>query len=161
MKKLKQYEVRLYYTTSGVGTYTAASEEEAVGMARGCPEMEKELHRSLEDNGYDVEEVVPMAQTDTMTVEVDKHDPAFQNLGAWERGTVGNFTFEAKVFDTPSRFGIENGTVSKLALYRPGNKRPVAEYDRGWNNDEEPSDPKIMAAVDAIVRHFQAPAKAK
>ena len=156
MKKLKQYEVRLYYTTSGVGIYTAASEKDAVDMARGCPKMEKELHRSLEDNGYDVEEVTHMPQTDTMTVEVDKQSPALLNQSNWLRGKVGNFTFEAMVFEIPSQYGIENGTVSKLVLRSDGSKRPVAEYDRGWNNDEEPTDPEIMAAVDAIVRHFQA-----
>jgi len=102
-----------------------------------------------------------MTQTDTMTVEVDKQSPSLLNQSNWLRGKVGNFSFEAMVFEIPSQYGIENGTVSKLVLRSDGSKRPVAEYDRGWNNDEEPTDPEIMAAVDAIVRHFQAPAKAK
>jgi hypothetical protein len=100
-----------------------------------------------------------MTQTDTMTVEVDKQSPSLLNQSNWLRGKVGNFTFEAMVFEIPSQYGIENGTVSKLFLCRTGSKYPVAEYDRGWCQDEEPSDPEVKAAVNAIVRHFHAPAE--
>jgi len=38
---------------------------------------------------------------------------------------------QVKVYDKPSRFGINHGRVSKLWAMRDG--RPVISYDRGWD----------------------------
>ena len=66
----------------------------------------------------------------------------------WVSGTVdGNITFEAKVFDNPSVFGIDDGRISKLSI-RNANEEFV-NYDRGW--DIEPSMPEHRKIYEAVV----------
>ena len=70
----------------------------------------------------------------------------------WVSGIVGKYEYQAKVFEEPSEFGIENGRVSKLVLRL--HRCEVAQYDRGWESDIVPTDPDVKATVDAIVRHY-------
>jgi len=49
----------------------------------------------------------------------------------WKKGTYKGYYIEAKVYDTPSSSGINNGRVSKLTVKANGNI--VAHYDRGWD----------------------------
>ena len=61
----------------------------------------------------------------------------------WLKGTIGIPTNKAtekeyiavhysiKVYDEPSKFGINHGKISKLELKQDG--KIVANYDRGWD----------------------------
>lgn len=58
----------------------------------------------------------------------------------WKKGCIGipqdggkykAVHYEAKVYDEGSRFGIDGGRISKLALKMDGEW--VATYDRGWD----------------------------
>ena len=52
----------------------------------------------------------------------------------WVTGTCEGHTFHAKLFDTPSEFGIKNGRVSKFSLCLNSNRsRCIINYDRGWD----------------------------
>lgn len=51
----------------------------------------------------------------------------------WISGEYEGFVFEAKVFDKPSVFGIDNGRVSKLFVTQ--NNKLVFNYDRGMDID--------------------------
>jgi hypothetical protein len=76
----------------------------------------------------------------------------FTNFGFdsnWVSGTVGGYTFEAKLFDDPSPFGIAKGRVSKLAIYDPIAQKQVVNYDRGW--DIKPAD-GIKAYHNAVMK---------
>lgn len=44
----------------------------------------------------------------------------FDNKSNWVDGMVGKYNFQAKLFDTGSIFGINDGRVSKLAIYYLG-----------------------------------------
>ena len=55
----------------------------------------------------------------------------FDNSSNWVSGKVGPFTFEAKLFDEGSVFGIKKGRVSKLDI-RDGHGC-VVNFDRGWD----------------------------
>lgn len=65
----------------------------------------------------------------------------FKKESNWVSGRVGRYTFEAKLFDEGSYFGIENGRVSKLTIYdtelqkNKGNswESAIVNYDRGWD----------------------------
>lgn len=70
----------------------------------------------------------------------------------WIDGTVGYYDFEAKVFDEPSRFGINNGRISKLFIYDK-NGNLCCEYDRGWI--EEPLDDEVKEAVLKILDNYK------
>lgn len=53
----------------------------------------------------------------------------------WEQGTLNvenqAISYSAKIFEEPSRYGINQGKISKLTL-RNDNKI-IANYDRGWD----------------------------
>ena len=53
----------------------------------------------------------------------------FTNESNWVSCIVGNFTFEAKLFDSGSMFGINNGRV------RDTSKKEIVSYDRGWDTE--------------------------
>lgn len=57
----------------------------------------------------------------------------------WEDGKIDSYYYEVKVYDEPSKFGINKGRVSKLIIY-DSDKQTVCQYDRRWvikpNNDE-------------------------
>jgi len=69
----------------------------------------------------------------------------------WKEGSLrvynSVFHYWLKVYEEPSRFGIEGGKVSKLMLKRDG--EVVANYDRGW--DIEPADPDTQLAVEILL----------
>jgi len=52
----------------------------------------------------------------------------------WIKGTYKNFTFNAKVFDEGSVFGINGGKVSKLMVWDKS-KKICFNYDRGMDID--------------------------
>lgn len=61
----------------------------------------------------------------------------------WQEGTIGipvkkeaekeyiAVHYTLKVYDEPSKFGINHGKISKLQLKQNG--KIVANYDRGWD----------------------------
>lgn len=58
----------------------------------------------------------------------------------WKEGCVGipkkdgsyeAFRYVVKVFDEPSRFGIDGGRISKLQVTQKG--KVVIHFDRGWD----------------------------
>ncbi len=85
----------------------------------------------------------------------------------WIKGTVmgglpdipWGYSFEAKVYDTPSkRYGIYGGHVSKLEIRRDEPvRRCVLHYDRGW--DIEPVDHADRAVFWRVKNYLDAMAQ--
>ena len=77
--------------------------------------------------------------------------------GLWSLGDVNGLKFEAKVYD-PSSFGIRNGSVVKLFIYKKNWKtglwRCVVQYDRGWYKRGRPKEPRTVQAVREILEFF-------
>lgn len=75
---------------------------------------------------------------------------------AWVKGSIGCWSFAAKVFDLPSAFGIptprfpDGGNVSKLSIYDELG-RLVYHYDRGLDFTKVSSDTLayVVAALEA------------
>jgi hypothetical protein len=67
----------------------------------------------------------------------------------WLKGAVNRYpgyTFQAKLYDVGSVFGIEEGRISKLRVWR--GDQSVMHYDRGW--DEKPArrrDRKVLREI--------------
>ncbi|WP_050763165.1 DUF7678 domain-containing protein [Roseobacter sp. GAI101] len=59
--------------------------------------------------------------------------------------TMPGYTFHAKLYDEPSKFGIEGGKISKLDVRKDDNL--VMRYDRGWVVD-----PKTQEQKEALQR---------
>ena len=74
--------------------------------------------------------------------------------GYWDFGTYGDYRFEVKHFDKPSKFGIdfpdEPGRISKLWVCK--GHTCVANYDRGW--DKLPMTQEDQDAVAEIIFAF-------
>lgn len=50
----------------------------------------------------------------------------------WIKGQEGDFKFEAKVYEQPSKYGINEGRISKLTIFDKNNMM-IINYDRGWD----------------------------
>ena len=69
----------------------------------------------------------------------------------WKEGTIkiqnSVFHYWVKVYDEPSRFGIDGGRISKLMLKRKN--EIVCNYDRGW--DIKPVDRDTESALQILL----------
>ena len=94
----------------------------------------------------------------TITETTPKKKPGKQSItldygGArWVKGTIGQYTYEAKVYPCGSEFGIHDGNISKLYLRDTATRTEVVNYDRGW--DVLPESQDIIDMVDALVEHY-------
>ncbi len=73
----------------------------------------------------------------------------------WLRGFLIDFQgyeFEAKVYDLGSEFGIEEGRISKLAVFNASGET-VIHYDRGWNI--MPGSSTEQEVLDTLVKAFR------
>jgi len=73
-----------------------------------------------------------------------------------DRSYVGDsYSFQAKVYNEGSKFGINQGRISKLAVWKndPEHKgfyrETIANYDRGW--DIQPKDETAVEILQKIV----------
>ena len=65
---------------------------------------------------------------------------------------LNGYSFSAKVYDTPSTFGINEGRISKLYVKDVSTNTEVIGYDRGWYC--EPQYPQEKAALGALLTIF-------
>lgn len=69
----------------------------------------------------------------------------------WRQGkiTLGDyvFSFEAKIFDEPSQFGINEGCISKLFVKQQGSRDYIISYDRGWDKKPRTELGKILLSI--------------
>ena len=70
---------------------------------------------------------------------------------AFFTGTAGACSFQAKVYDMPSCFGINEGSISKLVL-QDASGTTFAAYDRGW--DILPRTQEQLDPLQAITDYF-------
>lgn len=66
-----------------------------------------------------------------------------------------SYEFEAKVYDTPSPNGIDDGCISKLWVKDVNTNTQVIGYDRGWYL--EPCCPQEYVALNALLEIFDTP----
>lgn len=94
----------------------------------------------------------------TKVVEyLDTVDIDYAACDNWIKGTKGKFKICAKVFATPSDYGIKYGRISKLqicdvAQEHWGFEQCYVNYDRGW--DIRPTDPDTLAFLNGLLAAF-------
>lgn len=79
----------------------------------------------------------------------------------WIDGTVDGFRFQAKVFGEGSRFGINEGRVSKLCIWDDQKRQAgqnifaasIVNYDRGW--DIKPNKKADRDILDTVVAYLE------
>jgi len=78
----------------------------------------------------------------------------FQIDSHWWKGDINGYHWEGKIYDTPSKYGINNGRISKLRITdNKGNT--VINYDRGW--DKAPVTPEEQKLVNIVTTKFDGP----
>lgn len=78
----------------------------------------------------------------------------------WYKGVIGRYQFEAKVYDEPSTYGINEGRISKLRVWdgtMPTNavnpfESSIMNYDREWNIEPEGA---YAAMADALIARLE------
>jgi len=76
----------------------------------------------------------------------------------WIDGIINGFRFQAKIYDEDSKFGIENGRVSKLTVWDEQKRKSgsgsgdILSYDRGW--DKKPSSSENKDILWALMSYF-------
>ena len=90
-----------------------------------------------------------MQLLESMTVQMD---------GRWLRGTIDGYEFFALVFQKGSKYGINEGRISKLAVRRKLESltdvsRYIINYDRGWDIEPETEEYKLI--LDTLVEYFE------
>lgn len=68
----------------------------------------------------------------------------------WILGTVGDFSVCLKQYNSGSKWGINNGRISKQEMRK--DDVIVANYDRGW--DIKPEGEEAQAALAVILEEF-------
>lgn len=72
----------------------------------------------------------------------------------WERGSIKvgakTYRYHAKVYDLPSKYGINRGRVSKLSVLLDG--QMVIIYDRGW--DKQPATQEEKSVLASILNLY-------
>ena len=79
----------------------------------------------------------------------------------WVKGTVNGYHFQAKVYDEPSVYGINEGRISKLMVWDEAQRQQhrnifraaLMNYDRGW--DIEPQ-PEYAEMINKLVLYLEA-----
>ena len=78
--------------------------------------------------------------------------------GRWLKGTIDGYEFFALVFQVGSKYGINEGRISKLAVRHKLESltevsRYIINYDRGW--DIEPATEEHRLILDTLVEYFE------
>lgn len=79
----------------------------------------------------------------------------------WLLGTVSDYQFNAKVYNGPSKYGVNGSCVSKLTVWAESERQklgdPVAasiiHYDRGWIREP---DREYTGLLEALVAYLSA-----
>ncbi len=71
--------------------------------------------------------------------------------GGWYEGKQGIYRWQALVFDEPSRFGLDEGRVSKLWIKNTETGQVVFNFDRGLDFDLTDSPHPVVVCMDAAI----------
>ena len=83
-------------------------------------------------------------------VKIVKHDGAWTIAEALFEKTI--YHINVKHFEEPSKYGIQNGRISKLWIREEGEIEPLVNYDRGW--DKRPRTKAAKAIYKEIIEMF-------
>lgn len=78
----------------------------------------------------------------------------------WLQGTVADYQFSAKVYNGPSKYGINESCVSKLTVWSESERQKlglvaasIIDYDRGWSKKPET---EFTGLLEALVTYLSA-----
>jgi len=80
------------------------------------------------------------------------HSMTIEPRSNWFVGTIGDCSFEVKVTEEDSQWGINNGRIIKLFILAPNGDEMVS-YERGWDIYPE-NNPEYETLIDALSEYF-------
>jgi len=80
-------------------------------------------------------------------IDVDK------NVNGYVKGSYGDYKFSGRVFDTPSKMGIDKGRISKLTITRDGVNE--VNYDRGWDIKPQLNNLTVYSEIKERLEHLK------
>lgn len=99
-----------------------------------------------------------------MTKNVDMKILVPHSQTGWITAIIEDHWVQAKVYDEPSTYGVNNGRVSKIAISKTSSRNPNANffdqlcynYDRGLDFDNAPPQlvNKIIAKLEKLPKLF-------
>ena len=96
----------------------------------------------MSSTGFDADKYAErqLQLLETMTVQMD---------GRWLKGTIDGYEFFALVFQKGSKYGINGGRISKLAVRHKLESltdvsRYIINYDRGWDIEPKTEEHKLI-----------------
>lgn len=100
----------------------------------------------------------PIELAEALQKGANKWNPQefYQVDDLWHRFKDGDYDGVAKIYDTPSEYGINDGRVSKFELKYKG--KPILNYDRGWDTPDGKFkiDPQHQEFYDKILSFLDA-----
>lgn len=75
----------------------------------------------------------------------------------WIKGTIDGYSFFIKQYDEGSEYGISNGRISKLEIWKDG--QLFVQYDRGWS--KKPSGAQVKVVFEQILKEYNYTVKTK
>ncbi len=90
-------------------------------------------------------------------------NPIIDHGDGWRDGQIGKYRFQAKVYDEPSTYGINDGRVSKLMVWDDVVRyekmdifaASIIAYDRGWSIEPKTEEDKYI--LETILKQFPNP----
>lgn len=70
----------------------------------------------------------------------------------WKKGKIGVYTYEVKLFDEPSMYGLACGRISKLYIYTNNARNTLCQFDREWV--VKPTDDIIIKLCELLVTMY-------
>lgn len=107
-------------------------------------------------NPLDLAEALQKGKQKWKPKEFINRGSVFAGDAPWYRFKDGDYSGSAKVYDTPSEYGINEGRVSKFELrYKD---KPILNYDRGWDTPDGKFkiDPQHQEFYDKILSFLDA-----
>jgi len=73
-----------------------------------------------------------------------------EETNMWNTGKMNGYSYQVKHYEEGSVYGIDEGRISKLWIYRDG--ETFAEYERGWCL--EPTDPGAFEVYERLLEWY-------
>ncbi|QBY02534.1 hypothetical protein E2K80_18800 [Rhodophyticola sp. CCM32] len=115
--------------------------EEALHELRGALEPERDLPQLEQDQSQELDP----EQTQEAGIATDYSEPQNPMIDGRVTSMPG-YSFEARMMDEPSDYGINGGSIDRLDIHKDG--KLVASYDKGW--DIPPQDVAVREALQRI-----------
>lgn len=76
----------------------------------------------------------------------------------WLQGTVADYQFSAKVYNGPSKYGVNGSCVSKLTVWSESERQrlglmtvSIIDYDRGWSKKPDSEFKELLNSLIAYL----------